>query len=198
MAVYTSDLHRVADAAAGPHALALPVGELGGRLALAEEFVLRQQRRAVGHRIPFVHVRDQCRMLEQRVPRLHRYVPVAERQEGQREHHERRVLARVVEVAEVRRVDRLQLDAVQVLARLGKRLGVANADGELAAAAFGDLVGKNLDALGEGALLAPGGELPFHLLSGCRTRECRQRAAERHRHGCANDFHCFLLQKIAG
>jgi hypothetical protein len=182
-------LHGVAQASARAYALAFPVGERGGQLALAEEFVLRQQRRGVGHGVPVVHVGDERRVLEELVSRLHRHVPVAERQERQRKHHERRVLAGVVEVAEMRGVDGLELEAVEVLPVLGERLRVADADGEVAAALLGHEVGQHFDALGKRAFLAPGGELPFHFLRGGSCGYGRQRDRERGGNASAGAFH---------
>ncbi len=62
------DLHRLADAAAGADAQALPSLELLRRLAGPHELVLRQQGRRIADGVPRRHVGLQRRVLEKLVP----------------------------------------------------------------------------------------------------------------------------------
>ena len=148
-------LHRPAEAAAGPHRHAFPVGRRHRRLAFAQQFVLRQIGRRIGHRVPAREFLLDGRMGVDRVAHFAVVIPARHWQEGQRQRHQRRVLLRVVEVAEHRPFERADLQPVQILARFGERRAIVDLEHPVAAGLRGEQGGQFLDACGEGALLAP-------------------------------------------
>ena len=114
--------HRLAQAASGPHAEALPALQIQRRLAAPQKFILRHEGRSVDSGVPAGQLPRHGRMGVGRLAHPPAILPVRHRQERQGQRHQGGILARMVEVAEHRRLEGADGQAVQVLPRLGKRL----------------------------------------------------------------------------
>ena len=152
--------HGAPDTARRTHALPAPVLKLTRRGANTHELVLRQEVVEQELRVPTLHLCGHGRMLEIGVRHRLFHVEIRNRQERQVGSDQQRVLAGVIEGADLGHVEGADLKPVEILARGRDRLGVMDGDGELAVGTLGDLLGDHLDPLGEGARRAPGREIP--------------------------------------